>query len=753
MNRNGKKIKIVFFPYKASMWDSLESIYLAAAADERCEAIVCPIPYYEIEQNTNRRRIRYEGDLFPEDIPITKYSDLDMDEEHIDIAYIHNPYDDANLVTRVHKNFYSSELKKKVGTLVYVPYYADFGSISDSKKMLPAYYYADYIAFPTRRAKESCKDMPYYRKILAMGSPKFDRIVRKCQEGAKVPDEWRTAFEGKKVLLLNTSIYDLLTHNEKLLKKLEYLFDEVKKYPDIAILWRPHPLLGATIKSMRPQLEAHYQRLLDTFEEESIGLVDATPDVTESVVFADGYLTFGGSSVDTLAVVAGKPVFTFDFNVFTNTGAIKYPLAVGKALSGNKIFVIFWGIGALFSFDKDDWETPMQLEGIIDEETLWRKYQYRDMTIIGNKLYVKGIHLTDSKTYDFEKKSFASMYTDRSSVELESSVYWGPLVESGENIVFVSYNNPYSVKYRCNTRRWRVLNREVAKLLNNYTLEGNTYFISQSYACYDEKLYISNATDDRILCIDLKKDRENMIILKKNNGSKVTIKGANSAGLWFVDRCELDRIYCAPWNSLNDADAWHTYKLGNLCPGSYVESRKAGLVGNVVEMANCFIIEPAKIPRLFRIDKQTNGISALADDFWDEKYQNKEGYDRRIDDIIMLKSLKLDEEHILIQCYADGKWVKINVDDNTYTTHTIDIPNNIKRDLIKINKGFAYDKARGIYHMTESNDFSISSFLENIVNNGFKDEGEKGRVLCFKHNGVDNCCGEGIHSYMMKLYK
>lgn len=38
---------ILFLPYKASMWDSMESIYLAARKDPSCEALVMPISYFE----------------------------------------------------------------------------------------------------------------------------------------------------------------------------------------------------------------------------------------------------------------------------------------------------------------------------------------------------------------------------------------------------------------------------------------------------------------------------------------------------------------------------------------------------------------------------------------------------------------------------------------------------------------------------------------------------------------------------------
>lgn len=47
---SSKKIKVAFFPYKISMWDSLESIWEAADRDESCECQVIPIPYYSKTQ-------------------------------------------------------------------------------------------------------------------------------------------------------------------------------------------------------------------------------------------------------------------------------------------------------------------------------------------------------------------------------------------------------------------------------------------------------------------------------------------------------------------------------------------------------------------------------------------------------------------------------------------------------------------------------------------------------------------------------
>lgn len=39
--------EVVFLPYKASMWDSLESVWKAAVQDENTDAYVIPISYYD----------------------------------------------------------------------------------------------------------------------------------------------------------------------------------------------------------------------------------------------------------------------------------------------------------------------------------------------------------------------------------------------------------------------------------------------------------------------------------------------------------------------------------------------------------------------------------------------------------------------------------------------------------------------------------------------------------------------------------
>ena len=52
---------VVFMPYKAEMWDSMESIWLACREDPACECRVMPLPYYEYDKARGGWRQCYDG--------------------------------------------------------------------------------------------------------------------------------------------------------------------------------------------------------------------------------------------------------------------------------------------------------------------------------------------------------------------------------------------------------------------------------------------------------------------------------------------------------------------------------------------------------------------------------------------------------------------------------------------------------------------------------------------------------------------
>lgn len=332
--------EIVFLPYKASMWDSLESVWQAADADQTCDAYVIPMPYYDKNPDGSFRQMHYEGDQYPKKVPITNYKEFDFETHHPDIIYIHNPYDNINLVTSVHPFFYSDNLKKYTDKLIYIPYFV-MGEVSpdneatvESKKhycMTPGVLNADKVIVESEDVRQIyikalTKEMgaasrsKWEEKILGLGSPKFDKVINTKKEDLEIPEKWLKIIQKpdgswKKIIFYNTSIGTLLNDNEKMLEKMKQVFGVFKENQDkVALLWRPHPLIQATVSSMRPQLWKAYEKIVEQYRSEGWGIYDDSADMDRAVVLSDAY--YGDrSSVVYLYQKTGKPVMIQDSDI------------------------------------------------------------------------------------------------------------------------------------------------------------------------------------------------------------------------------------------------------------------------------------------------------------------------------------------------------------------------------------------------------------------------------------------------------
>lgn len=200
------KRKVAFFVYKASMWDALESIWKAAVSDERCEVYVVPIPYYAKNEDGTLGDEFYEGNELPEEVAITDWKNFELEEQQVDVAYIHNPYDSFNKVTCVYPRFFASNLKKYVKTLVYVPYFVTMNYVEDHFCVLPGVLYSDAVVVQTETVKnkylENIKKFEQENKLgntfsknedkfCVYGSPKFDKILNFKKENIEIVPEWR----------------------------------------------------------------------------------------------------------------------------------------------------------------------------------------------------------------------------------------------------------------------------------------------------------------------------------------------------------------------------------------------------------------------------------------------------------------------------------------------------------------------------------------------------------------------------------
>ncbi|MCR5676185.1 MAG: hypothetical protein K6G16_10805 [Lachnospiraceae bacterium] len=340
LDRTGESIRedlpdryeAVFLPYKVSMWDSLETIWRAAAADPACDAYVIPIPYFDKTPDGTLGEEHCDADRYSAEVKITRHEDFDLEAHHPEFIFFHNPYDQHNHTTSVHPLYYSKHLRACTERLVYVPYYATTGGMAESQALLTSYFYADDIVVQSEATIGLFDSQVPREKFLPLGSPKFDSIIEKCKNPPEPPEEWRDKLDGKRVYFFNTSIHGILNDTPAFLKKMAYVFDVFAGREDACLIWRPHPLLETTIDSLRPETRPVYDALKRRFLDEEIGILDETPQIEPTIALCDAYLGDGGTSVTALFGVVGKPMFLLNNRVHEAPGADDWRAGIFQAL-------------------------------------------------------------------------------------------------------------------------------------------------------------------------------------------------------------------------------------------------------------------------------------------------------------------------------------------------------------------------------------------------------------------------------------
>jgi len=319
------RIEILFLPYKAAMWDSMESVWRVVKEDTNCDVSVVPIPYYDKNPDGSFGKMHYEIGLYPVEVPVIDWQEYLISDRRPDVIFIHNPYDEYNKVTSVPPSFYSSELKKDTNCLIYIPYFVTKYNIAEHFAGVPGIFYADYIIVQSRKIRkryleyltpqEEPKQAPKFaEKFLALGSPKFDKVVQDTQERylPTLPVQWRerlydTSGRRRKVILYNTSLQELLNGRMEYLDKLEESIQTFARCESVVLIWRPHPLTLSTLEAMLPELQDRYRALIESFQCQEKDIYDDTPDLHRAIALSDAYYGDGGSLLS-LYGLTGKAI-------------------------------------------------------------------------------------------------------------------------------------------------------------------------------------------------------------------------------------------------------------------------------------------------------------------------------------------------------------------------------------------------------------------------------------------------------------
>ena len=323
------KLEVVFFPYKASMWDSLESIWLAAKDDPQCDAYVVPIPSYELNPDGSLGKMVYDGGEYPDYIPVVDWQSYNIEERRPDVIFTHYPYDDNVTNYSIHPDFYSKRLREHCEQLIHVPYYVVSGDkYTGNYCALAGVVYAHRVIVQSEVLRKHCIE-EYNKfdkqfnwngrfgraaeKFTALGSPKFDKVVSSKREECTLPAEWLELIGNKKVVLYNTHMWQWLEKGYTYFEKLRSVFDTFRERDDVVLWWRPHPNTEANFRVKRPEMLSDYKRIISEYRSGGFGIYDDTADLHRAIAWSDGY--YGDySSLVAMYGTTGKPIVIQDVN-------------------------------------------------------------------------------------------------------------------------------------------------------------------------------------------------------------------------------------------------------------------------------------------------------------------------------------------------------------------------------------------------------------------------------------------------------
>ena len=298
--------KVLFIVYRVEWWGCLDSLCRQECLKEDTLVYVMPVPRYNWDLRTKQLDVakkHFEPEqlaaILPQGAKMVDYREFPL-EQGFDRIYIHNPYDNTYPVDSVERKFFSGNLKPFTKKLIYVPHLLYIGGIPEEYAHSPVYDHADAIYLADERAKYSL-DVQYDQKveIVPSGVPEYlDNLTSQQQN-------------RQKKLLFCLSYNNLYYGTEKLVRKLREVFDVLKAYRDIQVIFRPDEDILARYTWQNGPARREYEALVAYFKKERIGIYDESPDLYRAAAEADGVLSVG-HPIDHLFSVQGKYVLRLD---------------------------------------------------------------------------------------------------------------------------------------------------------------------------------------------------------------------------------------------------------------------------------------------------------------------------------------------------------------------------------------------------------------------------------------------------------
>jgi len=499
------KIEIAFISHKASMSDSLETIYLAAKEDPACDAYWIPVPYYEHNADGSRGEMHFEGaEYYSDEFDIVDWESYDLEARRPDAIFTFNAYDEHNAISSIHPDFYSRRLHDVTDMLVYVPYFVAVDDVAESFCTLPACVFADKVIVQSEKVRDTyirvysgkygadfAKFGKPEEKFIALGSPKLDKVSNPNHDSYDIPEDWRSLIGNRKVVLYNTSIYQIMKNGEQNIKKICEVLDIFSKRNDVVLWWRPHPLSEATYQTSNIKYYEAYQSVVTEYRRRGWGIYDDSPDIHRAIALSDAYYGDPGSVV-ALYKDLGKPTMLSDVDILRKDMHFPpFTPSQCQYIHNGSIFIIPRDINALFKISASDFS--MSLVGSFPDEDVISidSVQYYSIAENNETLYFAPYNANEIALYSLKNEAFQKIpFINQEKINM---CFLGA-ISYNEYVFFTPYFYPAIARLNINTREldyysdW--VNDPLLKLAPDEKksfcsfpiVVDNTIFLSSSYA-------------------------------------------------------------------------------------------------------------------------------------------------------------------------------------------------------------------------------------------------------------------------------
>jgi hypothetical protein len=606
------KFEVVFFPYKASMWDSFESIWLEAKDDPNCDAFVVPIPYYEKNPDGSFGKIHYEGGSFPGYVPVINWRQYDIETRCPDVVFIHNPYDNNNFVTSVHQDYYAEWLKNFTDLLIYIPYFVTGGEdLEEHFCVNPGTLFAHETIVQSENIRQAyTKHLNKFgkagKKFITLGSPKFDAVINKKRKDFTMPDEWVSLIGNKKIILYNTSLSAILQGDNQYLDKLRSVLETFKGRDDAVLWWRPHPLSETTYSSMRPQLSDEYERIIEVYKRDEYGIYDDTTDLHRAIAWSDAY--YGdGSSLLTLYQLTGKPIF-FQ-NIFINTKyASNYKLwFLNLHEDDENLWFISLNLNVFFKLNTKTWKAEY-IGRFVSERIGKMNNLYTPITLIEGKLYIAPRLSNEILIYNISSDEFKRIsilnqpYQSKFAYNIIQKFCMA--ISYGDYVFFIGYSYPAIVRLNINNNSIDYFTDWISPLEEIMQSSDGVYFLNGYIT--GEKLLLPACNANAVVEFEMDTCVSKIyeVGIKNNSYRDICFDGCD---YWILPRRSS---YVIKWNPKTD-----TYKEYNTFPEGFISGKVSFF--NIHFLNGYVYLIPYHANMAIKINVKTDEIS-IAEPFQSE---------------------------------------------------------------------------------------------------------------------------------------